>query len=49
MKKECTVKMNGKAEKLQLIDEEGHKYIKLQDLWKFGYKITGTENEVVIK
>jgi len=49
MKKDVVVKMNGKAEKLQLIDEEGHKYIKLQDLWKFGYKITGTENEVVIK
>ena len=48
MKKDVVVKMNGKAEKLQLIDEEGHKYIKLQDLWKFGYKITGTGNEVVI-
>lgn len=49
MKKECLVNMNGKSEKLQLIDEEGHKYIKLQDLWKFGYKITGNEKEVVIK
>ena len=49
MKKDVVVKMNGKAEKLQLIDEEGHKYIKLQDLWKFGYKISGTEKEVVIK
>ena len=49
IKKAVVVKMNGKAEKLQLIDEEGHKYIKLQDLWKFGYKITATENEVVIK
>lgn len=49
MKTDVVVKMNGKAEKLQLINEAGHKYIKLQDLWKFGYKVSGTEKEVVIK
>lgn len=49
MKKECLVNMNGKSEKLQLIQEEGHKYIKLQDLWKFGYNVSGNDKEVVIK
>lgn len=48
MKRNADVTFEGKTEKLQLIEEDGHKYIKIQDLWKFGYKISGTDKEVVI-
>lgn len=49
MKRDVNVVFEGKMEKLQLIEDGGHKYIKIQDLWKFGYKIEGNESQVIIK
>ena len=43
------VVFEGKMEKLQLIEDGGHKYIKIQDLLKFGYKVEGNESQVIIK
>lgn len=48
MKKKVKMEFNGKNIELEMIEENGHKYIKIQDFWKFGFKVSGNDKNVKI-
>lgn len=49
MKEKVKVTFEGKTVEVECINDAGHRYMQLQDFWKFGHKISGTDKEVVIE
>ena len=49
MKEKVKVTFEGKTVEVECINDNGHRYMQFQDLWKFGKKISGSDKNIVIE
>lgn len=49
MKEKVKLKHEEMSAEVEAINEAGHRYIKVQDLWKIGFKVSGNDKEIVIE
>lgn len=49
MKQKVNLKHGDKTVDVEAINEGGHRYIKVQDLWKLGFKVSGNDKEITIE
>lgn len=49
MKEKVKVTFEGKTVEVECINDGGHRYMQLQDFWKFGKKVSGTDKKIVIE
>lgn len=49
LKQKVKIKSGNKSADVEAINEDGHRYVKVQDLWKIGFKVSGNEKEITIE
>lgn len=49
MKEKVKITFEGKTVEVECINDNGHRYMQFQDLWKFGKKISGDDKQIVIE
>lgn len=49
MKEKVKITFEGKTEEVECINDGGHRYMQLQDFWKFGKKVSGGDEKIVIE
>lgn len=49
MKEKATLNVDGKRAHIEVINEDGHRYVKAQDLWKVGCTVKAVGDEIFIE
>lgn len=49
MKEKVKIELEGKEIEAVVINDGGHRYMLIQDLWKFGFKVSGNDKEITIE